>query len=557
MSGIAATAVDTIRDAAAAVLGDRAAPHVLAASAAAAAATVAIVFATSTVRRTLSASGSANPLPPSPPSWPLVGHLPLLASTNEPDKLIQRLARDYGPVFHLKLGNVVVVIISSQELAQETLIKRGKVYAGRWAGKVLTLNSEGGQDMAMRQYSPRWSHLRKVSHRILTPLKLTQMDVILDAESLRFVQHVVATAGEPVEIKRHLMLYTANIMLAKCLGISYDSPDDPALQELCHAVLDLFELGGVGGVEDYFDSRVLDWAVMRNKRKTIADIQARIHDGLILNRLVELKARLNEEAARGVDSHAERELCYAEELLLTMDQDELSMNEIKLLMMDFLFAGIDTTAATLLWLLVHVINDPTHQARLQAEAAAIIAAHGRLPSLDDFDSLPYTRAVIKEVTRLSPVAPLGLPRQTLEDDTLAGYHIPKGAQVIYNIVGIHDGVYDAEFRPDRWLDAKSSLGIMDGTTSFGAGRRLCPGVHLAAREMLVLVARLFACVGVENAKGGGVKIDMAATFGLTVLPKETVLVKATVRGPSVRDLVEKVEVASERVVDDRVAQSAE
>ncbi|KNE67956.1 hypothetical protein AMAG_19817 [Allomyces macrogynus ATCC 38327] len=277
MSGLAATTVDTIRDAAASVLGDRAAPLVLAASAAAAAATAAIVFATTT-RRTLVASGSAK-LPPCPPAWPLVGHLPLLASTNEPDKLIQRLAREYGPVFHLKLGTVVVVIISSQELAQETLIKRGKVYAGRWAGKVLTFNSEGGQDMAMRQYSPRWSHLRKVSHRILTPLKLTQMDAILDAESLRFVQQVVATAGEPVEIRRHLMLYTANIMLAKCLGISYDSPDDPALQELCQAVLDLFELGGVGGVEDYFDSRILDWAVMRNKRKAIASIQARIHDG--------------------------------------------------------------------------------------------------------------------------------------------------------------------------------------------------------------------------------------------------------------------------------------
>ncbi|KAJ3349795.1 hypothetical protein GGF32_005280 [Allomyces javanicus] len=536
---------ETLRDATAALVGDNVGTQVLAA----AAATVVIAAA---ARRVFPSSTTELKLPPSPPVWPLVGHLPLLASTKEPDKLIQKLAHEYGPVFSLKLGNVDVIVISNQELAQETLVKRGKIYAGRWVGKVLAIGTENGQDLVMAPYGKRWSHMRKIAHRILTPLKITQLDARLDTESLRFVRHLLSTAGEPVEVKRHLMLYTVNIMLAKCLGITYDSPDEPPLRSLCNDMLKIFELGGVGGLEDYYDSQVLNWVAMRHKRKEIDAVIARVHQGLVLGRILELKARLDDELAHGEDPAANRDLCYAEELLLSMEKDELTVNDIKQLLLDFLFAGMDTGAATLLWLHAYLINNPEHQTRLQAEVDAIVKTHGRLPSLDDFEDLPYTRAVIKEVARLSPVTPLGVPRQTTDTDTLAGYHIPARAQVIYNFVGIHDSVYDRDFRPDRWIES-NNLGLMDGIFTFGAGRRMCPGVHLAAREMVLLVARVVACVQLGNAKGDGVKIDMAPAFGLTVLPKESVLVKSTVRGAQVRDLVEKGDSALARAASGQAA----
>ncbi|KNE67960.1 hypothetical protein AMAG_13141 [Allomyces macrogynus ATCC 38327] len=96
------------------------------------------------------------------------------------------------------------------------------------------------------------------------------MDEILDAELMQFVRHLVSTAGEPIGIRRHLMLYTANIMLAKCFGITHDSPDDPALQSHCADVLTMLQLDGVGGIEDYFDSRALEWIGMSRKGATIA-----------------------------------------------------------------------------------------------------------------------------------------------------------------------------------------------------------------------------------------------------------------------------------------------
>ncbi|KNE67957.1 hypothetical protein AMAG_13139 [Allomyces macrogynus ATCC 38327] len=154
---------------------------------------------------------------------------------------------------------------------------------------------------------------------------------------------------------------------------------------------------------------------------------------------------------------------------------------------------------------------------------------------------------------------LGVPRKTLAGDTLAGYYIPEGAQIIYNIVGINQGMMDGahEFRPDRWIE-RDNLTLMDGTATFGLSRRMCPGVHLSAREMVILVSRMVACVILENAKGDGTKIDMNSEFGLTILPKEMVLVKATVCGPQGRGLVKKVDAQIECAVGDQdVAQTVE
>ena len=49
---------------------------------------------------------------------------------------------------------------------------------------------------------------------------------------------------------------------------------------------------------------------------------------------------------------------------------------------------------------------PEVQARAQAEMDQVVG-QSRLPSWDDHDSLPYLEALVKEVLRWNPVAPLG------------------------------------------------------------------------------------------------------------------------------------------------------
>jgi len=94
---------------------------------------------------------------------------------------------------------------------------------------------------------------------------------------------------------------------------------------------------------------------------------------------------------------------------------------------------------------------PDVQRRAQADVDNI--APNRLPTLDDYDSLPYIRAMIKEIIRWAPVAPLGLNHAVLEDDVYENYFIPKGTKIIANI----------------WYAAESFLRLRFVADSFDAG----------------------------------------------------------------------------------------
>lgn len=58
--------------------------------------------------------------------------------------------------------------------------------------------------------------------------------------------------------------------------------------------------------------------------------------------------------------------------------------------------GTETTASLLQTFILAMINFPAVQKRAQEEIDRVIGGQ-RVPDLDDFDKLPYLKAVIKEV----------------------------------------------------------------------------------------------------------------------------------------------------------------
>jgi cytochrome P450 len=75
---------------------------------------------------------------------------------------------------------------------------------------------------------------------------------------------------------------------------------------------------------------------------------------------------------------------------------------------------------------------PEVQCKAQEEIDQVVGSD-RLPGFDDRPDLPYIEGVVKEVLRWHPVAPVGLPHMSTEDDVCEGYFIPKGAVVMPNI----------------------------------------------------------------------------------------------------------------------------
>ena len=57
----------------------------------------------------------------------------------------------------------------------------------------------------------------------------------------------------------------------------------------------------------------------------------------------------------------------------------------------------------------------------------------RLPTFRDRARLPYTNAIVGEVLRWAPIAPMGLPHVNMEDVEYEGCRIPKGSIAMPNI----------------------------------------------------------------------------------------------------------------------------
>ncbi|MDH4159811.1 MAG: cytochrome P450, partial [Actinomycetota bacterium] len=85
-------------------------------------------------------------------------------------------------------------------------------------------------------------------------------------------------------------------------------------------------------------------------------------------------------------------------------------------------AGHETVATTLTWTWYLLSRSPNAAARVAAEGAGL---PGRPLTLDDVESLRYTRAVVDESLRLHPPAWL-ISRRSLAADELGGYRIPEG-----------------------------------------------------------------------------------------------------------------------------------
>jgi len=165
-----------------------------------------------------------------------------------------------------------------------------------------------------------------------------------------------------------------------------------------------------------------------------------------------------------------------------------------------LYAGAsDTTVSALTSFFLAMSLYPEVQARAQAEMDQVVG-QGRLPAWDDHDSLPYLEALVKEVLRWNPVAPLGGPHRSSKEQEFEGQRIPEGTVFISNLWGIfHDEkVYPdpSKFDPARYLGDQTG-GV--SSPAFGFGRRACPGRDLAYITVWITFAQSIATLNIRKA----------------------------------------------------------
>lgn len=188
---------------------------------------------------------------------------------------------------------------------------------------------------------------------------------------------------------------------------------------------------------------------------------------------------------------------------------------------DMMAGATDTSAVTNEWAMAEILRNPRIQRKLQEEIDSVVG-RDRVVSEADVSAMPYLMCVVKETFRLHPAGPFAIPRESMADTTLDGYHVPKGTRLLINIFSLgRSGETWSDplgFHPERWEEENLSA-IHDPAfriLPFGYGRRQCPGFLLGTTMVLLTLARLLH--GFEWRFSAGVtaeSVDMEELYGCT------------------------------------------
>jgi len=239
--------------------------------------------------------------------------------------------------------------------------------------------------------------------------------------------------------------------------------------------------------------------------------------------------RTVEENVANEDDHE----CLGATLIREVERNKLSSRERSWLSGTMYVGGSETVAAVMAWWTLAMVAYPETQSRAHVELDAVVG-RARLPNFADYPSLPYIRAMVKEVLRWRPVTPLGGPHRCTEDDWYEGVFIPKGTICLPNVWYMNRdpeiyGENVEHFDPARHLDANgdtpygSSDAREEGHVSYGFGRRKCVGQHVADDSLFINMAVLLWATKIERKRDASgqlipLDVDGFVDHGLIVRP---------------------------------------
>ncbi|KAF9024334.1 cytochrome P450 [Hymenopellis radicata] len=395
------------------------------------------------------------PLPPGPRQWPLIGNyhqLPVL----HPWKTYAEWAKVYdhskGPVTHLRFFSKTTIILNTGKAAIDLLESRSSLYSDRPVWVMGALAGRQNSAFHISYDHPRFRSYRKMLHSGLNARAINSYRPIQEAELRSLMQNLSQT---PDKFISHLRRNAAGVVLKVAYGYEVSPDNDHFINSIENFFSENEKALGRPYLVDFVPLlRFLpEWLPFVKFKRIAREYKSLNVEGMTYNWAKKLIASGN----------------YMDSFGQLRSPGEEEEDAIK-------------WCSAALYLEARAGGDRAHR------------RGGHLPTLDDRDAMPFVRALIKEVIRWGPVAPLGLRHRRKEDDVYSGFHIPKDATVIANIWGItHDPELYSDphtFKPERHLGPHPETDPYKFV--FGFGRRACPGVYLAELSLFLNISNILA-----------------------------------------------------------------
>ncbi|KAJ6512686.1 cytochrome P450 [Mycena sanguinolenta] len=460
-------------------------------------------------------TGSVQNLPPgpAPTSW-LVGNRNQVPAT-KPWRWFQELNSQYGPVVYLQMGRTPTVVLGTAQAAWDILEKKSPATSSRprfiMGQEILSNNMRG----LMSGNDAFWRRWRRVLHGSFMQ---KASDTYKPIQNLESKQLMFELSKSPAKYREYLERYATSVAVVVTYGRRVHDIYNDEVVCLNRQATDFLTSVNIPGkylVESvpallYLPNFLTPWRT--------AAVKQRVRDIEWLTRLVrEVKSKM--ETGRATQS-------FCRQLIEERQKNGMSELEIGYTCGTPFGAGVETTAGTLSsFMLACAAFGPSFIPKAQKELDSVVGPD-RMPTFEDFDDLPFVRAIVNEALRWRPVAVLGgTPHASTEDLVYEGMFIPKGSTIIANLWGIHLNPADFpdphRFDPERFMSKRDYPGPWQHS-SFGYGRRVCPGQYLASNSIYLNVARILWGFDLRKARdeeGNEIEVDtFAYTDGFNSVP---------------------------------------
>lgn len=204
--------------------------------------------------------------PPGPPKLPIIGNLHQLGKY--PHLSLYSLAKKFGPIFHLQLGEIPTVVLSSAEMAREAMKTHDLSLATRpgiFAAKILFYNCT---NIAFAPYGAHWRNVRKICMlELLSTKRVQSYGFVREEEVVKLLHRVAESYPNTINLSKLLNLYANGVLCRIVFGKDFSGGGEYekfGFQEMLDEYQEL--LGGFS-IGDFFPSMEFMHSLTGNKAR--------------------------------------------------------------------------------------------------------------------------------------------------------------------------------------------------------------------------------------------------------------------------------------------------
>ncbi|KAI3690622.1 hypothetical protein L2E82_48763 [Cichorium intybus] len=280
---------------------------------------------------------SKKKLLPQPWGLPIIGHMHHLIGTL-PHRGLMNLAKKYGSLMHLQLGEISTIVVSCPKLAKQVFTTYDLTFSDRAENFTAEVVAYHRTDIVFSPYGEYWRQLRKLcTLELLSAKRVKSFQSLREEECWNFVQDIRSSgSGTPINVSHCIYSRTGIVVSRAAFGKGLkDTTEFTGITKKMFT-----ELGGFDVIDIFPSKKYIH--LLSSKRARVAKLR---------NAYENVVSKIFAENLSNRSNTSEESLLDV--LLRLKDGTEfpLTVDNVKAVILDVFAAGVDTSGATVEWAL--------------------------------------------------------------------------------------------------------------------------------------------------------------------------------------------------------------